>query len=312
MAKATCSSCGKPVFRGPDSRPEIICQECRRQRPGYKPKLKPWQPSVAACATCAESYTPQRRNQKYCSERCKNRRPRNLSEAAQRRRQARERARVRPSRTCPVCCEQYHPTCGDQLYCSRRCGGISKTGWPTSPVKFGRCQRCERPFRMRQQGSRFCSLLCAKDRHGQIGDMVTIPCERCGEGIEWVVAWAGRPHYCGTCGEGLRREYRRKHKRRHRSRRKHRQRAWHYGVSYEPIDRQYVFERDRWRCQLCAKPVARTKQVPHPKAPTVDCIVPLSVQGSPGYVLSNVHLACFLCNSRKHNRGGGEQLRLMG
>jgi 5-methylcytosine-specific restriction endonuclease McrA len=58
--------------------------------------------------------------------------------------------------------------------------------------------------------------------------------------------------------------------------------------------------------------VARTKLVPHPKAPTIDCIVPLSASGSPGYVQSNTQLACFMCNSLKNNRGGGEQLRLIG
>jgi hypothetical protein len=41
------------------------------------------------------------------------------------------------------------------------------------------------------------------------------------------------------------------------------------------------------------------QQVPHPKAPTLDCIIPLSAPDSPGFVPANVQAAHFDCNWRK-------------
>ena len=53
-----------------------------------------------------------------------------------------------------------------------------------------------------------------------------------------------------------------------------------------------------------------TKAVPHPKAPTIDHIVPLADGGDD--IKANVRLAHFLCNSRRGARGGTEQLWLIG
>jgi 5-methylcytosine-specific restriction endonuclease McrA len=52
------------------------------------------------------------------------------------------------------------------------------------------------------------------------------------------------------------------------------------------------------------------KSVPHPKAPTIDHIIPLSAGGDD--TKANVRLAHFLCNSRRGNRGDVEQLKLIG
>lgn len=52
-----------------------------------------------------------------------------------------------------------------------------------------------------------------------------------------------------------------------------------------------------------------TKAVPHPKAPTIDHIVPLADGGDD--VRSNVQLAHFICNSMK-GTGGTQQLMLVG
>lgn len=53
-----------------------------------------------------------------------------------------------------------------------------------------------------------------------------------------------------------------------------------------------------------------TKAVPHPKAPTIDHVVPLAEGGAD--TAANVRLAHFICNSMRGNRGGGEQLALIG
>lgn len=77
----------------------------------------------------------------------------------------------------------------------------------------------------------------------------------------------------------------------------------------EYVDRQQVFEHDGYRCHLCRRKTLRTKQVPHPRAPTIDHIVPLSRGGKHEYV--NCRTACFLCNAQKNAYGGGEQLLLI-
>lgn len=71
-----------------------------------------------------------------------------------------------------------------------------------------------------------------------------------------------------------------------------------------------VFERDRWTCQLCGKKIKRDAEVPHPLAPTIDHIIPLADDGT--HEPANCQAAHFACNSRKRDRGGGEQLALVG
>lgn len=78
----------------------------------------------------------------------------------------------------------------------------------------------------------------------------------------------------------------------------------------ELIDRDDIGDRDGWRCGLCATKVDRTLPYPHPKSASLDHIVPLSVGGK--HVLTNVQIAHFGCNMAKGNRGGGEQLLLVG
>lgn len=69
------------------------------------------------------------------------------------------------------------------------------------------------------------------------------------------------------------------------------------------VNRRAVFERDRWTCRLCGKRVARSKAVPHPKAPVLDHVVPLAAGVEFGGVHAphNVQTAHFLCNSLKRD-----------
>jgi len=89
-----------------------------------------------------------------------------------------------------------------------------------------------------------------------------------------------------------------------------RQRARHYGVQYEPIDRLKVYARDGWICKLCHKKVDPKLKNPHLMSASLDHIVPMSLGGDHLYV--NVQLAHMICNSRKCNFGYGDQLALIG
>lgn len=80
-------------------------------------------------------------------------------------------------------------------------------------------------------------------------------------------------------------------------------------LSGEVIRSREVFERDGWRCHICRKPVKRDAEVPHPRAPTVDHLVPLACGGE--HAMRNVQTAHFLCNSVKSAGCANDQLRLV-
>lgn len=74
--------------------------------------------------------------------------------------------------------------------------------------------------------------------------------------------------------------------------------------------RLYVLSRDRWRCHLCKQRISRHLAVPHPRAATVDHVIPQSQGGT--HEPANLRAAHMGCNSARSNRGGGEQLMLIG
>lgn len=71
-----------------------------------------------------------------------------------------------------------------------------------------------------------------------------------------------------------------------------------------------IFERDKWRCGICRKSVSRKLRHPHPRSASIDHIIPLNSGGM--HEPANVQLAHLGCNSGKRDRGGGEQLLLIG
>ena len=91
---------------------------------------------------------------------------------------------------------------------------------------------------------------------------------------------------------------------------RHRRRARARDAFIAPVYRYKIHERDRYVCYLCHKPTDPSKTVPHPRAPTLDHVIPLAKGGT--HEPSNVATACFQCNCIKGDRGGGEQLMLVG
>lgn len=87
-------------------------------------------------------------------------------------------------------------------------------------------------------------------------------------------------------------------------------RARKLGAFVEAVDPNVVFERDRWRCHLCHQRVSSRAKWPDPRSASLDHVVPLSRGGEHSY--ANVATAHLGCNVSKGNRGGGEQLALIG
>ena len=96
-----------------------------------------------------------------------------------------------------------------------------------------------------------------------------------------------------------------------------RRRARKKDAFVENVNRKKIYARDNYRCQLRlpgCKGVDPNKVVPHPKAPTLDHIVPLAAGVAAGgtHEPKNCQLACFQCNWQKSDGSFGEQLLLIG
>jgi hypothetical protein len=122
---------------------------------------------------------------------------------------------------------------------------------------------------------------------------------------------------CATCGVEFiettqrRRVYCSFHCSRLQVQRQRRRQAKANGPSEKVIDRR-VFERDKWVCRLCRRPIKQDLRYPHPGSASVDHIVPFSAGGTDTY--RNTQAAHLRCNRRKQAKawGHGEQLRAIG
>ncbi len=79
--------------------------------------------------------------------------------------------------------------------------------------------------------------------------------------------------------------------------------------------RRYVFDRDDWTCWICGRLIPKGRRVPHPRAATVDHVVPRSAwpAGQPGRDdPANLRAAHLSCNASRGAAGDGGQLALVG
>lgn len=78
----------------------------------------------------------------------------------------------------------------------------------------------------------------------------------------------------------------------------------------EEVDPTTLFERDGWRCHICGKKCRQDVDNFHPKAPTIDHIIPLVAGGEHSY--KNTACAHRYCNVSKGARDIGQQLAIVG
>jgi len=173
--------------------------------------------------------------------------------------------------------------------------------WPSCSIWIRDCAQCGILFAARRAKQETCSRICARKwgwaksnlarRNGATGHVcicgavITLDRQKCDD--------------CLAASAKLARQ-----------RKKRAERARKRGAIREPYTLAEIAARDGYRCGLCGKRVAMTRAVPHPKAPTIDHVVPLSV--SKDDTRANVQLAHFACNIRKGATGGVWQAALFG
>lgn len=170
------------------------------------------------------------------------------------------------------------------------------------------CPICTVTFTPVNTRQRYCGQPCAyqanlaRSRANRKAGLTTVrQCAGCT--VEMAIV-RGRGNMARLC-DGCRTESDRRGRRANERKRDARKR----GVTAELIKPDEIYERDAWRCKLCHKAVPKGKAVPHPKAATLDHVVPLSEGGT--HTRANVQLAHFECNWRKGARGT-QQLALIG
>lgn len=234
-----------------------------------------------SCATCSAGFDVdldcRGRRPIYCSRDCARR--------AERARQSLKTQNERRASAAPGC-----ETCGGLLqvpirgpvprFCSRECGEISRGQRRPVPLDAIECALpgCRVTFVPFHAHQRCCSEQHGKNLYNR---------ESRADGRQAPQPWNDR----------RRDAY-------------HRRRALKKGASTgEPVVLSVIAERDRHKCGICGKKVPDVAW-PHPMSASLDHIIPLSQGGS--HAPSNVQLAHLRCNTAKGNRGGNEQLLLIG
>jgi ribosomal protein S27E len=132
-----------------------------------------------------------------------------------------------------------------------------------------------------------------------------IECRECGTVVR-VTARQSRTARCSSCARQRRRELMRITN----GRQYHIRRARKRGVDFESFLSEEIFQRDKWVCGVCRRRISRRLRHPHPMSASLDHVIPLSKGGS--HTRANARAAHLRCNLRRYNRGGNEQLALIG
>lgn len=224
-------------------------------------RSRAWSPrkpvQVWACEICGVEFSDSRRR-RYCSASA-------CAAEVDRRWQREYQRSKRPRRVCVTCGEEY---------------------WKPGPATW--CASCSPP--------RTLFPSCRLSERPKARLFIGCVCRGCGSAFVVAPYTDGKPQV----GEPVRARYcslecsNRANMQAGRARRRARLKG---ARGAETVYRRKVFERDNWICRLCLKPVDRDAKVPHPKAPTIDHILPLELGGLHEYL--NVQCAHFICNSRK-------------
>lgn len=174
-----------------------------------------------------------------------------------------------------------------------------------------RCQRCEGPMARTRGSFPQGQATCQSCRRVLADEMRAVSYGACG--------WCDKPLYLRK-GDMARRKFcsiacgrRTPGDRKQKALTRSRERHLRHAETWDGITDAEIFDRDGWRCMVngCQRrKIDPTKRFPHPQSPSIDHVIPLSHGG--GDVAANKRAAHLRCNVARGNRGGGEQLMLLG
>lgn len=187
------------------------------------------------------------------------------------------------TKSCEFCGQLFRTTTKRVKHCSSTCGVRNIAGWSKSKDVALRAKpkRLPQPVVHKRTTNR---LTCGS-------------CRVCGASF---VSF----NMDVTCSDECREIRNRQVKVLHKAKR----RALKRNAFVAPVYRKKVFEADGYRCHICGKMTSRNAVVPHPKAPTIDHLIPLAQGGM--HEPSNCRTAHFLCNALKGDRSAHDQLIL--
>lgn len=246
-------------------------------------------PELSTCKQCCTEFW-QTHKSGYCSQRCRSRADYDRRKSKPGYKPPGFAGYRPPSRDCAACGREFHPAQNKSRFCGadecRRWSLITITSVPvpdghpsrSTPIPSDHPSRRERKPRFAGAACAYCGTSFVMDRE-QFHSMDHRHCSA----------------RCAKRNSRARRDYRRRTNG-----------AWTPGE----VRRYAIFERDGYRCHLCGKRTKPDADYLDPRSPTLDHIVPLSLGGT--HTRENVATACRSCNSRKSNRGTGDQLALIG
>lgn len=285
--------------------PDII--KANTQRRLDRVRSKPRRP-------CAECGKPLPFNHAVvCSKPCERLRRSRTYKSSQAVRKTRDDGATIPAKTTSILCKY----CGSgftigagsrkRQYCSKTC---NKNDYRKSHIASRctltvvevNCLLCNSPYTRcgrHKDSKKYCSTACSKAAR-QAKPKQFMVCIHCGK--EFVKRKSKK-----TCSNECKYRAARKWSSRAECRASVGQsrRARKLALPSELFERQEIYERDNWRCQLCGLPTSTKTYVrKDPFSPTLDHIIPLRLGGH--HIRTNVQLAHAVCNSRKGARGHGQ------
>lgn len=256
--------------------PRFCSTECKAER--VKGQMRSYREPAAhkrACEVCEKTFTARKPSAKYCSDGCRNRRPRE-----NRGRRASGKHKIE-QRACKACSIAYHARRDNsRVFCSDPC----KEDWRR--VIQSVSHTVYRRLRVEPVARR---------------------CPDCGGEL------APQQHRCPPCREAAHAKatVRAKQNEKKSGAKAARRRARKLklrGVRVEAVNLLEVLERDKWTCQLCGiKAPKKLRGTYDDRAPEVDHIIPIAQGGEHSY--RNTQCACRKCNIAKSANPMG-QLRL--
>jgi HNH endonuclease len=277
----TCKRCGTPwTLSGDDRRTKWCSPRCgvlaahdRRRKPAVADRC-------AFCAGVLDLSTHMRSFMRYCSKACKSKgwlaahpdRKERYCETQRAKRALKRPAPVLHANTCKQCGKQW-------------------AGEHRSTI-------CSRPCQLAWSSAQ--SLAKALALHRSVARVTA--CEDCR--VEFCPLYgASHTRLCSSCSDERARIALRKYRKKRGGNAS--RRAKMRGLERKYFNESRIFERDKWRCQLCGvKTPKRLRGTYDDCAPDLDHVVTYSDKGS--HTKENVQCACRKCNGEKGGRSRGQ------